>query len=303
MINVNKTSIMKGYPTKEDHFSFAPNLIAQSNVKGLAIPYEFHSHQQFEIYVLEEGKAQYLINNQIFELHPGTVILLDGTELHKVQVTGNEKEYVRSHIHFDPNWMDELIKGSDSTFLLDYFKAFHHRIFTFDEQEDLDEVILLIEKLSHITHREQSGVNESDGRITLLYLLMKVYRSEKSDVMKDSFAKTDKARMAEEIASYVQQHFDQKITIKGIAKALNLSESYVSHLFKEVTGYTVMEYLMNYRLIQAKAYMGLAPLESTIKECALECGFESDAHFNRFFKKRTGMTPKQYKKMIVTERE
>ncbi|MER2063690.1 MAG: AraC family transcriptional regulator, partial [Alkalibacterium sp.] len=82
-----------------------------------------------------------------------------------------------------------------------------------------------------------------------------------------------------------------------------LSESYVSHLFKEVTGYTVMEYVMNYRLIQAKAYMGLAPLESTIKECAMACGFESDAHFNRFFKKRTGMTPKQYKNMIVTERK
>jgi len=300
---MKKSSIMKGYPTKEGHFSFAPDLIAQSNVKGLAIPYEFHSHQQFEVYVLQEGKVQYLINNQIFELHPGTVILLDGTELHKVQVTGNEKEYVRSHIHFDPKWIDPLVKGSDSLFLLDYFKAFHHRIFTFDKQEDLNEVISLIEKLSHVTSSEQSGVNEADGRITLLYLLMKVYRSEKSDVMKDSFAKTDKAIMAEEIASYVQQHFNQKVTIKGIAKALNLSESYVSHLFKEVTGYTVMEYLMNYRLIQAKAYMGLAPLESTIKECALECGFESDAHFNRFFKKRTGMTPKQYKKMIITERE
>ncbi|SFB97499.1 AraC-type DNA-binding protein [Alkalibacterium subtropicum] len=300
---MKKNSIMKGYPKKEEHFSFAPDLIAQANVKGLAIPYEFHSHQQFEVYVLQEGKGQYLINNQIVELHPGMVILLDGTELHKVQVTGNEKEYVRSHIHFDPKWLEDLIAGSNSSYLLDYFKAFHHRIFTFDKQEDLNEVISLIEKLSHITQSEQSGVDEADGRITLLYLLMKVYRSEKSDVMKDSFAKTDKAIMAEEIASYVQQHFNQKMTIKGIAQALNLSESYVSHLFKEVTGYTVMEYLMNYRLIQAKAYMGLAPLESTIKECALECGFESDAHFNRFFKKRTGMTPKQYKKKIITERE
>ncbi|MER2064377.1 MAG: AraC family ligand binding domain-containing protein, partial [Alkalibacterium sp.] len=132
MIFLDKGYIMKGYPKQETNFSFAPNFIAQANVKGLAIPYEFHSHQQFEIYVLQEGKAQYLINNQIFELHPGTVILLDGSELHKVQVTGNEQEYIRSHTHFNPKWLKELIEGSKASYLLDYFKAFHHRIFTFD---------------------------------------------------------------------------------------------------------------------------------------------------------------------------
>ena len=303
MINMTKGAIMKGYPKTGVHSSYAPHLIAQANIEGLASPYEFHSHQQFEIFVLQEGKGQYLINNQIFELHPGTVILLDGTELHKVQITGDEKNYRRSHVHFDPTWLNDMIESSESTFLLDYFRTFHHRIFTFNDEKDFDQTIRLIEELNEVALMEPSEGNMAEAKITLLYLIKSVYRFDKSDVMKDQYAKTDKAKMAEEIASYVQQHFKEKLTIRQIALGLNLSESYVSHLFKEVTGYTVMEYLMNYRLIQAKTYMGMAPKESTIRECALACGFESDAHFNRFFKKKTGMTPNHYKQTMLSERE
>src|SRR5690625_5473447 len=77
-----------------------------------------------------------------------------------------------------------------------------------------------------------------------------------------------------------------------IADALNMSKSYVSHLFKDMTGFTVMEYVMGCRLTHAKYLLEMKP-DKKIAKVAYESGFESASHFSRYFRQKTGLTDRK----------
>ncbi|MDR7075612.1 AraC-like DNA-binding protein [Neobacillus niacini] len=108
----------------------------------------------------------------------------------------------------------------------------------------------------------------------------------------------EKSTYIQEIAYYVQEHFNHKIQLEDIAQELNISKSYLVHLFKEFTGYTIMEYLMQYRLTQFLNLLKMYP-NATIKQLCSECGFESEAHFSSFFKKHIGSSPSEYRKTLL----
>ena len=108
--------------------------------------------------------------------------------------------------------------------------------------------------------------------------------------------KTEKRQHAVNIVSWINQHYCEKISLERIAKELNLNKYYISHIFKEVTGYTVMQYVMECRLIQVK-YLLEMNLDQSLEDIFLSTGFESAAHFSRFFKERIGMTPTNYRKL------
>jgi AraC-like DNA-binding protein len=67
------------------------------------------------------------------------------------------------------------------------------------------------------------------------------------------------------------------------------------HIFKEVTGFTVMEYVMACRLNQVKYLLEMEP-DQSLTDVSRATGFESVAHFSRFFKEKVGTTPSQYRK-------
>ena len=275
------------------------SLVAFSHIKGQVKDLEFHSHQQYELYFFHGGECKYLINNQIYDLKPGDMLFLDGLDLHKAHVTGNKELYERSMIHFSPEWIIPVLEKLNALFLFDAFRQLHHGLFhttSVEEAREIEELITKLSWLSQTTEVNKEAEAEAEAKILLIQLLFKVHTLDKTTLVELNAAKDGKYVYAEKIASYLQKHFKELISIEDISKELNLSSSYISHTFKESTGYTVMQYLMDYRLIQAKYLIEVAGETKTIKEISRECGFESDAHFNRFFKKKIGVTPNEYRK-------
>ena len=68
---------------------------------------QFESHSTLEIFLFEEGQCKYIIQNKVFELQPGDIILLDGLTLHKSS-TSTPDTYVRSMVHFSPAWLEKM---------------------------------------------------------------------------------------------------------------------------------------------------------------------------------------------------
>lgn len=86
----------------------------------------------------------------------------------------------------------------------------------------------------------------------------------------------------------------QKITIGDIAAAVGFSESHFMRYFKETMGTSFVEYLRDYRLTIASRL--LASSDSSILNIAAETGFENLSYFNRVFKEKYKMTPRQFRK-------
>lgn len=290
---------MKGYSKRVQKMNYQLSLVAFSHVKGQVADLEFHSHQQYELYFFHGGECKYLINNQIYDLKVGDMLFLDGLDLHKAHVTGNKDLYERSMIHFSPEWILPILKELDALFLFDAFRQLRHGLFhtpAVEETYEIEKLITKLSSLSQLTEVNKEAEAEAEAKILLIQLLFKVHQLDKTTLVELNEAKDGKYAYAEKIASYLQKQFKENIAIEDISKELNLSSSYISHTFKESTGYTVMQYLMEYRLIQAKYLIEITGETKTIKEISMECGFESDAHFNRFFKKKIGVTPNEYRK-------
>jgi two-component system response regulator YesN len=94
-------------------------------------------------------------------------------------------------------------------------------------------------------------------------------------------------------ADYIAKNSDRKITIDEVAQYVYLSPCYLSRIFKQNLGCTLMEYLTQIRLEKAKAM--LRDPKYNITQVAEESGFEDPGYFTRVFKKIEGITPSRYK--------
>mgnify|MGYP003279969831 CR=1 FL=1 len=92
---------------------------------------------------------------------------------------------------------------------------------------------------------------------------------------------------------YIDQHYKEYITVAGIAESIGTSPSYLSRIFKETTGRTIIYTINQKKIEQAKEY--LQHTDMKIYEIADALGFENVTYFSHFFKKHTGISPKDYK--------
>lgn len=264
--------------------------------------YDYHSHQEYEIYFFHSGVCRYLIDNHIYDLQPGDIILMDGLTLHR-PYTNPKIEYVRSIMHFSPIVIQDILQTLNARYLLESFQQRpHYLIRTKENQlskelEDIFQKLVTTKRFIHEyrTKRKDEQVLQTELTMLLIQALITVHKLyEKKDLLitKDT---NIKGEHSENIATYIQNHYMENLSVRSIAKALNLSPSYASHLFKKQTGFSIMEYVMERRLNQAKFLLEMKP-DKKVKEIAKACGFNSDAHFSRFFRKEIGMTALEYRR-------
>lgn len=96
------------------------------------------------------------------------------------------------------------------------------------------------------------------------------------------------------VLEYMNSRMDQDISLKSAASYVNLSESYLSHLFKREIHESFSDYLQKKRIDRAK--MLLAETRESVASIASQCGYEEYSYFCRVFKKGTGQTPNEYRR-------
>ncbi|MGP4038740.1 response regulator transcription factor [Gracilibacillus sp. D59] len=94
--------------------------------------------------------------------------------------------------------------------------------------------------------------------------------------------------------NYIKENLSTKLTISDIASYVNLSEAYVSKVFKAETGKSIIAYVNELRM--QKAYHLLEQGEYLVKEVSWQVGIDDPFYFNRLFKKEFGISPNQVKK-------
>ncbi|NLK95286.1 MAG: helix-turn-helix transcriptional regulator [Clostridiales bacterium] len=93
---------------------------------------------------------------------------------------------------------------------------------------------------------------------------------------------------------YIEQHYSENITVKYLAKLVNMSVSSFNRIFKKETKLTPIEYLIELRIEKSKKL--LRREELSITEIAIRCGFNSSAHFSSSFSRLLNTTPSNYRK-------
>lgn len=108
-----------------------------------------------------------------------------------------------------------------------------------------------------------------------------------------SFEENEYSYTVRTCISYIEEYYASNISLDDAAKAVNVSKSYLSMLFKQETGTNFVTFLNDYRIRQAKILLSKTNLK--IYEVAEKVGFCSPYYFSKIFKDITGMNCKEYK--------
>ena len=93
--------------------------------------------------------------------------------------------------------------------------------------------------------------------------------------------------------SYIDSHYNKDISLYDVSREVDISPYYFSKIFKEETGENFIEYLTNVRIEQAKNLLTGSDL--SMKEICAQIGYGDPNYFSRAFKKKTGLTPTEFK--------
>jgi AraC-like DNA-binding protein len=270
-----------------------PFTIGTSSDFNTHVPY--HTHFHYEIYYFHGGKVNYLINDRIHVLEPGDLLLMHGMTLHSAHVDPSV-EYHRSTLHFDPFYFKHFIQPPFAADLLEPFTKLQNVKLQLQgvEKEEVEASFL---KLKELYALSDSFSHQRFQARLLDFLILINQLCEKPLKDKPSFP-SSKEHHVQDIISYIENHYIEDITLEAIQTKLHLSKFYLAKTFKEVTGSTIFQFLMQRRIYQAKIELidGVQP----ITEVGYEVGFKHPSHFSRAFKLHTSLTPEQYRKLHKT---
>ena len=95
------------------------------------------------------------------------------------------------------------------------------------------------------------------------------------------------------VKDYVVSHLYERISVSEVAESLGMNASYLNSSFKEQTGECITDYIQKQKIDEARRLLSTGG--SPISDIWTALGFYDQSHFNRIFKKHTGITPKQFR--------
>lgn len=253
---------------------------------------QHHFHQTYELYYLRSGERYYFINDRSYHIMPGNLVLIPPLVLHKTSEAASTH-----HERILINFQEGFIAGLQAELGLDLLAAFQaYPVIRPAAGSNAALEAILGKLLAESSGREHGGAGYQ--KLLLAELLLFIYR----EVRKQPAPNASQAHPSELhhhvslIARHINHHYREPLSLSAIAAQFHISTYYLCHIFKKVTGFTLIEYVHQVRIREARTL--LQNSRQPISAIAEQCGFESSTHFGRIFKSLNGCSPLQYRKRI-----
>lgn len=139
-----------------------------------------------------------------------------------------------------------------------------------------------------------SNISDLVFKTYILHIFRLLYEEAVNPLHTETLIKNEYYKYIKRALSYIDYHWNQKVTLDDLSAAAELSKNYFLKIFSDTLGVTPNVYLTNYRMDKAKEMLVLSEL--AIQEIALQCGFENIPYFSYLFKKSTGLSPSEFRK-------
>ncbi|SIQ13356.1 AraC family transcriptional regulator [Halanaerobium kushneri] len=253
-----------------------------------------HYHNLFEIYYLLKGERNYFINQRSYHVKKGDLVLINKNILHKTSTIDRKKpEHERILIQFDENLFSSLAAEMNAAELFGIFEKKENVLSLNPEQQLWLEEELF--KLTAESKKERDAENALYINLIIAEMLIFIKRILAKSTIQNLKYPDQKHKKISEIAAYISQNYNEKLTLGRLAKKFNYSSGYLSRVFKEVTGFNFVEYKNNVRIKEASKLLLQSNLSVT--EIATKVGFNNITHFGRIFKNFTDLSPLEYRKV------
>ncbi|SDX45726.1 AraC family transcriptional regulator [Paenibacillus sp. CF384] len=251
-----------------------------------------HFHPTYEIYYLVSGQRVHFIEDRSYSITSGDLVLVNKQVVHNSSEHG-PPEHERIVINFSDAFLGTEHPLYDPLLLQPFG---HNALLLHLTPQEQVFVRQLLGKMITESSEQRPGF-ESYLRLLLTELLLFAARlpaPADSDAAKAE-QPTALHQKISEVALHINEHYDTKLALADLAKQFYMSPYYLSRSFKTVTGFTLIEYVHLTRIREAQRLLKETDLKVIV--VAERTGFENTGHFDRIFKKMTGLTPLAYRKM------
>jgi len=264
------------------------NLTIAHNVSNERMQLDQHFHTDYEIIFIEEGVLHFKINGIPYVFDKNCIIFVNRFEKHEADFL--KLPYVRYVLILDSDFLNQNIRNPVlSSILKNRPKGFTNGFKLSDTDAEYVKSLLnncTTEYISKSFYWEHSIVSD------ITKLLVFLYRN-----YGDHFpiaTNNSKVDLVQKIYDFIALNYLEDISLDSIASYLYLNKYYISHVFKELTGYSIKRFIILNRISRAKDL--LYRTEKSISEIGFNSGFNSTSNFIRSFNKEEDMTPLQYRK-------
>lgn len=236
---------------------------------------------------------------QTYDYQEGTVVSFAPGQIAEVEMADNIKPSALG-IMFHPDFIKGTSLGREIK---------QYSFFSYESSEALhlseEERMIFVDCMNNIRTELSRPIDRHSHRLVvrnielLLDYCMRFYERQfetRTKVNRDVLTRFE-ALLDEYFASGTSQE-EGLPTVRYFADKVCLSPNYFGDLIKKETGKTAQEYIQN-KIIDISKEMILGT-EKTVSEIAYALGFQYSQHFNRIFKKNTGITPTEYRKQSAT---
>lgn len=270
------------------------------NIYPTLIPQYFtdfpmHWHEEIEIIYVVSGSAMYTVDLEQYLLNEGDVLIIPPTALHSFNQYKSCDFYSHA-ILFDQKMIDgDTIDTCSKKFITPIFKNDIYLPIHIDKNNTHNKAIRDILNKAIIHNTDRTIGYELEIKIAFLQFISYFFKHNYYNATTEhNNVNIRTTTLIKSISTYIKENYKDKITLEMLATHANISVFHLSHIFKQSTGQTPIDYLNQYRLITSADMLRTTDL--SIMDIAFECGYNNVSYFNRAFKAKYGMTPKEYRK-------
>lgn len=258
-----------------------------------------HMHEKIEILFCTEGGYNAILGGNEYTFMKGDLLIINSNEKHRT-----ENLFDKSGlwvVQLDP---DILYNPSLSIFETQYVIPFitqngkHPRVVPSDVMRGGPLPELMRQVIREHTERAFGYELAIRGYLCQMFMWILRYWNNSGINLKQENIIGDKMMNAlNQVFLYVNDHYDEDISVANIARMCNMSYSYFSRQFKHIMNLSFTDYLNFIRISKAESL--LCQSDKNITEVAISVGYSDSAYFIQKFKQIKGISPNKYKKFYT----
>ena len=252
----------------------------------------WHWHPEIEITYVQKGTMCYKVNHMVYHLKEGDIVFNNSGALHSGTME-NQKDCAYIPVTFDPRliygffqstinskYVDPVIQDSMlPAICIDQSEPWHKPF-----REYLLRIIDLDEKKPDFYELDITICLQSMWRLLLEHITYEPQASRENSLEYDRIKK---------ILSYIEENYQNKITLNDIAGHIHLCESECTRLFKRHMNTTLFAFLQEYRIERSLEFL---QDDQPVSAVADKAGFSDPNYYSKVFAKIKGCSPREYRK-------
>jgi AraC-like DNA-binding protein len=239
---------------------------------------ELHSHRNYELYYLSSGQRRFFLTNDLISIQAPCFIVIPPEVLHKT----DGGRYERYNVNVDEKYL--------TPFQSEVLKELSLKMIIPDENAN-KAFVELLEKLSSVSKNDKHYESKMNALFSYFILELSELKEEVSLGSEHQLSRSDSAAMR--IIKYINENYREHITLDVLSRLFFASKPTIINQFNAITNSSPINYLLQVRINHAKQM--LSNTNKSISEISEACGFSSPNYFSLIFKKKTHMSPSDYR--------